>query len=118
MNFFKFFSFHSLRNPKFVYFCPVMPRENGLMKKAHFSLYSAIGKLGHFTNIDAGICENGCFLGVLYSYDATSGAIRVPYLHQIKGVQAQPIEMRAKMNGSTLFVCNNRSLFEPLGKNG
>ena len=32
----------------FPIFAPVNPRENGLMKKAHFSLYSIIVKLGHF----------------------------------------------------------------------
>jgi len=48
MNFFKFFSFHFLHNPKFVYFCAIKPRENGLMKKAHFSLYSKDSELGQF----------------------------------------------------------------------
>ena len=46
--FLQVFSFHSLPNPKFMYFCAIKPRENGLMKKAHFSLYSKDSELGQF----------------------------------------------------------------------
>lgn len=36
-----FFTIFLLQKINFPIFAPVNPRENGLMKKAHFSLYSA-----------------------------------------------------------------------------
>ena len=42
-----FFAFY-LHNPISLYICAAIPRENGVVKKAHFSLYPIIVKLGHF----------------------------------------------------------------------
>ena len=48
----------------FPIFAPVNPRENGLMKKAHFSLYSIIVKLGHFCCKGWNKGEDECFYSV------------------------------------------------------
>jgi hypothetical protein len=48
MSFWKKIYHQCVINGNFPIFAPVNPRENGLMKKAHFSLYSANGELGQF----------------------------------------------------------------------
>lgn len=80
-----------LPNPKFLYFCAVIPRENGVMKKAHFSLYSALGELGHFTEDYAGIRGNDSLL-VVYSYIHMILQVELIKFHICitTGVQAQP----------------------------
>ena len=53
-------------------------RQDGKIEESAFSLYSAVGKLGHFTDIDAGNRENDCLLEV-YSYIRT-----IPQVELIK----------------------------------
>jgi hypothetical protein len=88
--------------PKKRYLCLVNPGEIGLMKKAHFSLYSEDSELGQLT-LRIGIkeivlplvCNRYCTI-------TSCGAIVLLYF-VLMGVQAQLSQNRAKMKGSTFF---------------
>ena len=61
-------NFFLLQIFNFLYFCRCKRGEIRLPRESAFSPYSAVGKLGHFTDNDAGVRENDCLLDVyLYS---------------------------------------------------
>lgn len=60
-------------------------------RESAFSLDSANGELGHFTNMMQELEKmDACLNCIRIHYDTASGVIHNPYLHHSKGVQAQP----------------------------
>ena len=96
------FRFSSCMFWKYAIFALSIREKTGWWRKRVFRFILRLVNLETLLN-DARMSERGCFLGVLYYYDATSGVILFPYLHH--GSPSPTNRDRAKMNGSTLFYC-------------